>query len=56
MRAVGNFGAGDVLEIAADGGAVLSLPFDRATVPVVDLAQGRLVVVPPVELSAERRP
>jgi len=56
VRWVGNFGAGDVLEIAADGGDVLSLPFDRATVPVVDLAQGRLVVVPPAELSAERRP
>lgn len=56
VRWVGNFGAGDVLEIAADGGNVLSLPFDRATVPVVDLARGRLVVVPPPELSAERRP
>jgi 16S rRNA processing protein RimM len=56
VRGVDNFGAGDVLEIAADGGAVLSLPFDRATVPVVDLARGRLVVVPPAELSAERRP
>jgi hypothetical protein len=34
----------------------LSLPFDRATVPVVDLARGRLVVVPPAELSPERGP
>ena len=56
VRWVGNFGAGDVLEIAADGGEVLNLPFDRATVPVVDLARGRLVVVPPPELSAERGP
>ena len=56
VRGVGNFGAGDVIEIAADGGGVLSLPFDRATVPVVDLARGRLVVVPPPELSMERRP
>jgi 16S rRNA processing protein RimM len=56
VRWVGNFGAGDVLEIAAEGGDVLSLPFDRATVPVVDLARGRLVVVPPAELSAERGP
>lgn len=54
VRWVGNFGAGDVLEIAAEGGDVLSLPFDRATVPVVDLARGRLVVVPPAELSAEQ--
>jgi 16S rRNA processing protein RimM len=56
VRAVGNFGAGDVLEIAADGGGVLNLPFDRTTVPLVDLAGGRLVVVPPAELVAEPRP
>ena len=56
VRGVDNFGAGDVLEIAAESGAVLNLPFDRATVPVVDLARRRLVVVPPAELSAERGP
>jgi len=56
VRGIGNFGAGDVLEIAADGGDVLNLPFDRATVPVIDLARGRVVVVPPAELSAERGP
>jgi 16S rRNA processing protein RimM len=56
VRGVGNFGAGDVIEIAADGGRVLNLPFDRRTVPLVDLAGRRLVVVPPAELVAEPRP
>lgn len=50
VRSLVNFGAGDLIEVAADDGRVLSLPFDRRTVPVVDLAQGRLVVEPPAEL------
>lgn len=44
VSAVHNFGAGDVIEIAAEGGASLLVPFSRAAVPVVDLAGGRLVV------------
>ena len=50
VRELGNYGAGDLIEVAADDGRVLSLPFDRQTVPVVDLARGRLVVEPPAEL------
>lgn len=50
VRSLDNFGAGDLLEVVAEDGRVLSLPFDRQTVPVVDLARGRLVVEPPVEL------
>jgi 16S rRNA processing protein RimM len=56
VRALGNFGAGDVIEIEADDGRRLSLPFDRRTVPEVDLERGRLVVEPPAELAAEQRP
>jgi 16S rRNA processing protein RimM len=48
-----NFGGGDILEITpAGGGETLLLPFTRACVPSVDLAQKRLVVVPPVEVEA----
>ncbi|CCG41077.1 ribosome maturation factor RimM [Magnetospirillum molischianum] len=48
IASVGDFGAGDVLEITlADGGAMM-VPFSRADVPVVDVAGRRLVVVPPV--------
>jgi len=52
VRAVDNFGAGDVLEVVADDGRPLVLPFDRATVPEVDLAARRVVVDPPAELAA----
>ncbi len=48
VRAVLDFGAGDLLEIAGgEGGEDLLVPFTRAAVPVIDLAGGRLVVVPP---------
>jgi 16S rRNA processing protein RimM len=53
VRGLVNFGAGDLIEIAADDGRTLSLPFDRQTVPVIDLERGRLVVEPPVELLAD---
>jgi 16S rRNA processing protein RimM len=50
VRALENFGAGDLIEVADEAGRVLTLPFDRRTVPVIDLAGGRLVVEPPPEL------
>jgi len=43
--AVHNFGAGDLLEIApADGGETVMLPFSATSVPIVDIASGRIVV------------
>jgi 16S rRNA processing protein RimM len=53
VRSLDNFGAGDLIEVAVDDGRLLSLPFDRQTVPVVDLGRGRLVVEPPAELLAD---
>jgi 16S rRNA processing protein RimM len=47
VRAVHDFGAGDMLEVAAaagEGGRPLMIPFTRAAVPVVDLTGGRVVV------------
>jgi 16S rRNA processing protein RimM len=55
VRALANFGAGDILEVMADDGRTVALPFDRKTVCTVDLAAGRLVVEPPAELMPERR-
>jgi 16S rRNA processing protein RimM len=52
VRSLDNFGAGDVLEVEAEDGRVLALPFDRQTVPLVDLDGGRLVIEPPGELIA----
>lgn len=51
-----NYGAGDVLEIQRNGRAPLLVPFTRSAVPRVDLAAGRLVVVPPEEVDARPRP
>jgi 16S rRNA processing protein RimM len=50
VRRVDNYGAGDVIEIRTGDGRLLDLPFDRATVPVVDLAGRRLVVEVPAGL------
>jgi 16S rRNA processing protein RimM len=40
-----NFGAGDLIELRrTEGGSTEMLPFNEATVPVVDVAAGRVVV------------
>jgi 16S rRNA processing protein RimM len=54
VRAVHNFGAGDILELRADGGRELMLPFSDAVVPAVDLAAGRIIADPPAGLLDER--
>jgi len=46
--AIHDFGAGDLVEIA-DGGAEILVPLSRECVPEIDLAGGRMVVVPPAE-------
>jgi len=50
VMAVHDFGAGPVLEFRPDaGGDTVMLPFTEQIVPVVDVAGGRLMVVPPAE-------
>jgi 16S rRNA processing protein RimM len=52
--AVHNFGAGDIIEIALDGGGETKLlPFSNAVVPTVDLARKHVVVVLPDEVDVE---
>ena len=52
VKAVHNFGAGDLLEIEpGQGGRSWYLPFTREAVPEVDLAGGRLIAAPPAEVS-----
>ncbi len=51
VKAVENYGAGDVLEVERPDGKSLLLAFTRAVVPQVDIAGGRLVVVPPAEIE-----
>jgi 16S rRNA processing protein RimM len=50
VKAVHNFGAGDLIEIEPQGGgATVMWPFDETTVPLVDVAAGKIVVEPPVD-------
>jgi 16S rRNA processing protein RimM len=50
---VHDFGAGNILEIAPSRGKSMMMPFTKAVVPIVDIAGGRLVVVPPKETGDE---
>lgn len=47
VRAVDNFGAGDLLDITRDDGSSVVVPFTNAVVPTVDLKAGKLVIDPP---------
>ncbi len=51
--ALHNFGAGDIIEIAPPSGSMLMLPFTNAVVPVVDLANGRVVIALPDEIEGD---
>ena len=47
VTAILNFGAGDLVEIKPQGGGeALMVPFTEAAVPEIDIAAGRMVVVP----------
>lgn len=56
VKAVENYGAGDLLEVEGADGKALLLAFTKAAVPVVDLAGGRLVAEPPAEVTVPPRP
>ena len=49
---VHDYGAGVSLELVRDGAPPLIVPFTRAAVPDVDVAAGRLTVVPPAVVDA----
>jgi len=52
-----NFGAGDLIEIAVEGARETQLlPFTKACVPEIDLAAGRILVVPPPESRRRAEP
>jgi len=53
VRAVHNFGAGDVIEITRDDGGNVLLPFTRETVPLVDVQAARIVVATPEDLEEQ---
>ena len=48
VKAIHNFGAGDIVEIApANGDMAVMVPFTADAVPTVDIKGGHIVVVPP---------
>lgn len=51
VAALYDFGGGDMIEVRGPGGSTL-YPFTKAVVPEIDIAAGRLVVVPPTETEA----
>lgn len=55
IRAVEDHGAGAFLVVEGAGRELL-LPFTRAVVPVVDVAAGRVTVVPPGEIVVQPQP
>ncbi len=52
VRALHEFGAGDMIEISLEGGGVSVLPFTSAVVLEIDLESGRITVEPPTETEA----
>jgi 16S rRNA processing protein RimM len=52
IKAVYNFGAGDVVEVSGEQGEIL-VPFTLKAVPVVDVKARRVVIDPPVLTEVE---
>lgn len=50
VKAVLNYGAGDLLEVARPGAPAVLLPFTKDFVPVVDIVGRRIVADPPLGL------
>lgn len=49
VKAVQNFGAGDVIEVRPPSGPTFYIPFTREAVPEVRLAEDRLIADPPLD-------
>lgn len=56
VSAIHEFGAGDTLELARPGGPPVMVPFTRSIVPVIEPAEGRLVLDPPAGLLDHGEP
>lgn len=56
IKAIHDFGAGDVVELLHVSGKTVFIPLSRACVPLVDVKAGRIVIDPPVNLFTPARP
>ena len=52
VRALHNFGAGDVIELVRDDGDEVFLPFTREVAQEIDIEGGRIVIAAPEEIEA----
>ena len=52
VRALHNFGAGDVIELVRDDGDEVFLPFTREVAQEIDMDGGRIVIAAPEEIEA----
>lgn len=55
VRAIHNFGAGDVIEIARPDGDEVFLSFTREVAREIDIASGRIVISAPEEVEAQTK-
>jgi 16S rRNA processing protein RimM len=55
VRAIHNYGAGDVIEIVRSDGDSVLIAFTGENVPVVDVKGGRIVVAVPEEVEARTK-
>ena len=52
VKGVHDFGAGDIIELdPGEGRATVMIPFTREAVPEVRIADGKLIVIPPIEVE-----
>ena len=54
VKAMDNYGAGDLMEVELQNGEALILPFSHDVVPVVDIPGARVVVDPPHDIYGNR--
>jgi len=47
VRAIHNFGAGDIIELERAGGGTEFIPFNSSVTREIDVAKGRIVIEPP---------
>jgi 16S rRNA processing protein RimM len=52
VRALHNFGAGNVIELVRDDGDEVFLPFTREVAQQIDIEGGRIVIAAPEEVEA----
>lgn len=53
VQSVENYGAGDILQIKTVSGKAIDFAFTEATFPHVDIAEGKIEIVRPIEMNGD---